>query len=489
MDPFLAFIGAMSAASLALLLKGTFTQQAPRPSLAREGDLEVSIEGERLHGVVYVSEDLPASERDPGRRVFRIARDAGVSVSIVSSLYKVRRDRILSRLEESLARVEAAYSVSRSARLKSMLETLSSLYEEVALTSQPYWGSLGVVVWVPEGPEGLARAEAFKTLLEAELGITLKRVPGGSCMDAIAPPPGPRPASKASSLVMPPRQHSVRGYPVILGWRLDVESAVYALDYPGDFAAHIGIVGPTGRGKTVLLAGVVAQLAAASEAWGEPWRIVVVDPKGDLASLVSEIGGGRVEVYGPEVDAGEGVRVIGGLWSRRESLGGPVVVVVDEAWRHMSLEPSLFEAIAREGRSLGFHLVYAVQEPSDIPGAVADNTGTFIVFGGKTESYSELAARLGVRRLADELLELPVGEAIIARRDSRPVPIRVVDFGKLLKTASTTLQRPRSTGEQWIGQEPAPTENGEGLAHIQEPRPHTPRPGEVPTTNEGDPQG
>lgn len=480
MDPFMIAIAAMSIASLILILRNTIIERIPRPQLEHlDDELSISIEERVLKGIVYTSDDLPASERDPGRRVLRLARDAGVSVSIVSSLYKVPRDRILKRLEDAIGRLEAAYSISRSAKVKSLLESASSIYEEVALTSQPYWGSLSVVVWVPEGPEGVARAEAFKTLLEAELGVSLKRVEEPTCLRALAPMPGTKPSIKGS-LVLPPRQHNVSGEPIILGWRLDLESAVYALDYPGDFTTHIGVVGPTGKGKTVLLAGIASQLIALSKAYGDPSTIVILDPKGDLVSLVSPLELDGTRILGPTHSVDDGLKLIESLWGAwRRGAEGRAIIIVDEAWRYMSAKPVIFEAIAREGRSIGFHMVYAVQEPSDIPLPIADNTGLFIVFGGKTSSYAEAASRLGLEALAKELTEMPVGEAIVVRRDSYPTPVRVMNFTKLLKTSGGSRPPPRGKGGLRVGEEATPTEDGERHANIQESGPHTPRTGEV----------
>jgi hypothetical protein len=469
LDAFIIAIAAMSIASLILILRNTLTERIPTPQIDYpDAELSINLEGRTLRGIVYVSEELPASERDPGRRVLRLARDAGVSVSIVSSLYKVPRDRILKRLEETIGRLEAAYSISRSAKLKSMLENVTSIYEEVALASQPYWGSLSVVVWVPEGPEGIARAEAFKTLLEAELGVSLKRVDKPTCLRALASTPGARPNTRGS-LVLPPRQHNVSGKPVVLGWRLDLESAVYALDYPRDFTTHVGVVGPTGKGKTVLLAGIASQLIALNKADRDPYLMAILDPKGDLASLISSLGNNKIKILGPTHSVGDGVKVIEDLWNAwRQGVEGRAVIIVDEAWRYMRVKPEIFEAIAREGRSIGFHVVYAVQEPSDIPVPVADNTGLFIVFGGKTSSYAEAASRLGLGALAKELTEMPVGEAIVVRRDSSPVPVRVMNFAKLLKTSEGSWPPPRDTGELRVGKEATSAENGEGLANVQE---------------------
>ncbi|MEB3816450.1 MAG: DUF87 domain-containing protein [Desulfurococcales archaeon] len=485
-DPFIVVIGAMSLVSLVLILRNTLSERVPRPRIYYEGDgLTVNIEDSRLQGIAFVSEELPPHDRDPGRRVLRLARDAGVSVSIVSGLYRVQKDRILRRIEEVLGRLEAAYSISRSARIKSMLETVTSIYNEVAITSQPYWGALAVVVWVPPGPEGLARAEAFKTLLEAELGVNLERIREPSCQDILAPQPSARPISD-NTIVLPPRQYDVRGYPVVVGWRLDLESAVYALDYPSDFSTHIAVVGPTGKGKTVLLAGIASQLAALSESTGDPSLLLVIDPKGDLKALLGG-GGGQLKIVGPEVGVEAALEELSGLWARRESTFGRVVVIVDEAWRFMRGSPEVFEAIAREGRSLGFHIVYAVQEPSDIPKPIADNTGTFIVFGGKTFSYAELASRLGLEGMTSELLELPVGEAIIAKRDSKPVPVRVMNFTKLLKTSEPSRATQWTLGEGRIGEEAKTTADGEGLTHLQEPRPHTPGTSKVSAPDERGP--
>ena len=61
-----------------------------------------------------------------------------------------------------------------------------------------------------------------------------------------------------------------------------------------------------------------------------------------------------------------------------------------------------------------------------------NNTGTLIVFGGYTRSYTEAARRLGLDDTR-RLLELPVGSAYIKVKDLPPVEARVFGFHEYIK--------------------------------------------------------
>jgi hypothetical protein len=461
MDAFLFVIGIMSGVSLLLMLYNALRTQLPTPSLSlRTGEnrLTLWIEGRRYVGVAYNASELPSLAKQPGRRIYRIARDIGVSVTVISGLYRVPRDTILRKIEDAYSKIEASYTLTRSARLKKQMELIESLIEEIAANHTPYWGSLNIIVWVPEGVEGLAKAEAVKTLLEADLGVKLERVE----VDVgrlLAPTPGKRPLGEGAPVIIPSIE-SRGGYPVVLGWRVGSSEELVYLSYPKDFETHIGVVGPTGKGKTVLLAGIASQLAFRAAAESD-LEVSLIDPKGDLVRLTAEFEGpGFTVLSGPGEGAAHAVRRLRELWERHRGLGGPrrVVVIVDEAWRLMGLEPTLFEAIAREGRSLGFHLVYAVQEPDDIPRPVVDNTGILLVFGGSTLKYAQDAELLGLQGLGDEIANLPVGEAVLLRRSSEPLIVRTLHFGKLLKPARRPALRQARVGT--VGEEAAPAENG-----------------------------
>jgi len=432
MDPFLPLIAALSVSSLALLLYNTLRARLPAPAVEASpegGGLKLWIEGRPYKGYVYVARRLPQPERDPGRRIVRIARDVGASVTVISSLYKVPRDAIVSKIEAALGQLEAAYAVTRSARLRKQLEAAERLLDEIA-GGASYWGALALIVWAGEGPEGVAQAEAFRALVEADLGVRLEAASASDAARLLAPQPSVEPLSGVP--IVPILGGGVEGYPVVLGWQVGLDNEVVSLSFPEDFEAHVGVVGPTGRGKTVLLAGLASQLGFYSSSTSG-LTLVVIDPKGDLSEMLSSLALERVY---SGAHPGEYVEVIRSLWEeQRRSRRGRVAVIVDEAWRLMRVAPELFEEITREGRSLGFHLVYAVQEPGDIPRPVADNTATYIVFGGSTRSYASEAAKLGLEGLESEIMSLPVGEAILARRGSRPLTVRVINFAKLLKPA------------------------------------------------------
>ncbi len=70
-------------------------------------------------------------------------------------------------------------------------------------------------------------------------------------------------------------------YSVPIGWSISENSIVF-LSLWDKGAQHVLVVGPTGKGKTTLLATLINRLAALAEDVG----IVAIDPKGDLAKNV-----------------------------------------------------------------------------------------------------------------------------------------------------------------------------------------------------------
>lgn len=438
MDAFMIVIAALSTASLLLILYNTLKSKMPTINIdlrSDSQDIEIVIEDRSLIPYVFKAEGLPNGSREPGSRILRIARDLGASITVVSSLYRVRKDAVLRKLEDAISRLEVAYAITRSAQAKARLEAASAILDAVSRHHQPYWGALALIVWAPRGPDGLAKAEAVRSLVEAELGIRLEPVRNYRLEHLLAPRPGPAPLEEGVP-VIPPGKGALDGFPIIVGWRVAIEGDLVYLEFPRDFERHIAIIGPTGRGKTVLMAGLVSQLSFYAAAWGD-LKVVVVDPKGDLTSLLSGLTNPKIEIVTGERDDSAYITAIKRVWQdvRMRRNSSKTIVAVDEAWRLMRVDPALFEAIAREGRSLGLHLVYAVQEPSDVPRPVIDNTGVVIVFGGSTRSYSLDAASLGIEGLDKEIGSLPVGEAILSTRSSRPVVVRVLNFEKLLKPA------------------------------------------------------
>ncbi len=83
------------------------------------------------------------------------------------------------------------------------------------------------------------------------------------------------------------------------------------------------------------------------------------------------------------------------------------------------------EFAMREGRSKGLYIIYASQLPSDVGSSIVENTGVKVVFGGFTSAYAEMASQLA---------SLPVGYALVRDEQGRTRHVKVLDFGKLLKT-------------------------------------------------------
>jgi len=269
---------------------------------------------------------------------------------------------------------------------------------------------------------------------------------------------------------------------VILGRMVDSEG-VLVLDWPRDFEAHIGVLGPTGRGKTVILAGIAAQLGMLSDVRLDPYMVLVIDPKGDLRNLLSKVAskvvrpggyciplprldGVAEELVKSSVEAGWGkgkVDVCRGslierglvvydltdlgnedrnvasslivsslvLEASEKGLPGRVVLVVDEAWRVAIGSANHMIMALREGRSKGLYVIYATQSPSDLPQAILDNTRVVVAFGGFTKNYAELARRLGLEEV-DKLLRLPVGEAYVRVGDRPPLRIYAYNYKAML---------------------------------------------------------
>ncbi|MEM1873853.1 MAG: DUF87 domain-containing protein, partial [Acidilobaceae archaeon] len=274
------------------------------------------------------------------------------------------------------------------------------------------------------------------------------------------------------------------------------EHSTIALSWPRDFEAHIGVFGSTGKGKTVLLAGIAAQLGARSESRLDPYMVLVLDPKGDLARLLSRVATRVVDIdrdacipmprtdglalklldssretswsEKTEVRVCRGSLLERGLivydFSRLESsdrnvavalalssllveaeeegLPGRVVVVVDEAWRISANLAFHLTLATREGRSKKLHLIYATQSPIDVPPIVLDNTKTMMVFGGFTRNYVELAHKLGLAS-PEILLKLPVGYTVLKIGDRPPLLVLVYNFEEQLLEKSNEASFPR----------------------------------------------
>ena len=454
--------------------------------LGGDGDLRVSVGGTTLIGYVLVADRIPSGGEGVAERIVEIAKSMRVSVTFISSMFKVETGRLLGFLEDEIKRVELAYNATKHVRYAERLKFLNDLYRAVAKDHKPYVGSLSFILWLPkDNPDNLRLVEAFKSLVEAEAGITLKRVDKTSgILESIVANIPSLESSLNTPVVLVTKEHIVDRRGVILGRFVDGED-VLVLDWPKDFEAHIGIFGPTGRGKTVLLAGLASQLGLLSDLRMDPYMVVVVDPKGDLKNLLSNIASKVIKVGGdciqlPRLDGvaeelikssietgwGKGsISVCKGSLVERglvvydlsdlrsedrniassliisslvleaieKGLPGRVALVVDEAWRVASGSANHMVMALREGRSKGLYVIYATQSPSDVPPIILDNTRIVVSFGGFTKNYVELARRLGLED-ADKLLRLPVGEAYIRIGDRPPVRILVYNYKAMLES-------------------------------------------------------
>lgn len=478
-------LGGMALVSLMLIVKNTRTASDLKINISRmasgaRDDEEVFFEGERYEPIIYYTEDPVRDETGRlGERLSNLARGVRVNVTYANTLFRVDKGKLLSFLEDQISKAQFGYQATKHVRYSERIKFLKSLYNEVIRTHTPYVHRLLVIVWVPKGDlDAKARAEAFKSMVEAEAGVRLERT-RERLLEALLP-------STASNIVVDPPPSmfsgSLEAPGVIVG--RDNDGRLVILDWPRDFETHVGVFGPTGRGKTVLLLGIASQLASMSDSRLDPFAVVVVDPKGDLARLLQSQASNTVRLEGgdciplPRLEGvvedilnsilaeykGSSITPCQGSLLRRGltlfdlqslpnedrdiaasmilsslaieasegTLPGKVVLVLDEAWR-LSIGGARHMVWAlREGRSKGLHIIYATQSPEDLPDSVLNNTGTLIVFGGYTRSYTEAARRLGLDDTR-RLLELPVGSAYIKVKDLPPVEARVFGFHEYIK--------------------------------------------------------
>ncbi len=477
-------VGVMAVISLILMARNSQMTRKLQLGIVKaviqEDKPRIYYEGKVYEPIIYVSESPVRDESGRlGERLVNLARSVRVNVTYTTSLFKAEKGRLLAYLEEQISKAQFAYQATRHIRYSERIRFLRNLYNEVARTHTPYTHRLALMVWVPEGSDDArARAEAFKSMVEVEAGVHLEKITNSKLLEAIIPDSGIVGSETPSAVFA-----STSELPGVIIGR-DTDGRLVILDWPRDFETHIGVYGPTGRGKTVLLAGITGQLASKSESNLDPFMVIVIDPKGDLSNLTSRLASKVIKLLPGDcipVPRTEGMaetllnRVLGsyneksikvceGSVLRRglavydltllpnedrdiagallltslvveaseHGLPGKVVVILDEAWR-MSIGDAIHLIWAlREGRSKGLHIVYATQSPDDLPDAVLTNTGTLIVFGGYTRSYTEAARRLGLDD-ARKLLELPVGSAIVKIKDLPPVEARLLGFHEYVK--------------------------------------------------------
>ena len=440
MGPLDILLGALALASLGLMARNLLATERIRVPVRPAGAEEaVYIRGRPVRPLIYTA-GLPRDKPDPsmGARIAQIIRQSGLDATISFTLLRADKPDLLRRLEKDIERARLAYEATGSPRYRERLEVLQRMYTDIARSTRPYVGGTTLIIWADSGRE--AEARAVKTLIEAETGLSF-REHQKSLVSALLkhetllggePPHLPLPWTGE------PGENSVA-----IGVDPDYGGLV-GLEWPRDFETHVGVIGPTGKGKTVLLLGLVMQLSLPS--LPEPPAIVVIDPKGDLAEMVARgVPGTRVLSSPGEACEARAVYIVppdtaenGGAVIRelldcytRGDARHRTVLVVDEAWRFLDGEAAKYiESSVRQGRSLGLHIVYSTQSFDDISETIAENTGVLIVFGGTAESYRRKAARLGIP--GEDLSYLPVGTAILRRR-GRTRRVRVFNFEAYLQ--------------------------------------------------------
>lgn len=160
----------------------------------------------------------------------------------------------------------------------------------------------------------------------------------------------------------------------------DKEGHVYCLTWPKDFEKHLGIIGPTGSGKTTLLTLLTQSLV------DKGIRVTIVDPKGDLTSFIKEYTGNH-NIRLLELTT----QLTSGKLEKLMDTPGKKVLVIDEAWKIIPdiirLENRGSPHFFRETRSKGLYIIYATQNPWDMPSTIHSNTGTFIIFSNQNLTY------------------------------------------------------------------------------------------------------
>ncbi len=478
----------LAIASLLILLKNMLTSRELRVpiKLGGNGELKINVGGNILIGYALVADRIPLSgEGDVAKRLVEIAKSMRVSVTFISSMFKVESGKLLGFIEDEIKKVELAYNATKHIRYAERLRFLNDLYKTVARDHKPYVGSLSIILWLPQGNLDNQRiVEAFRSLVEAETGVTLRKLGSeASILEGLVTsiPPIESAISTPAILITEDDIMDKRG--VVIGRIVDGEG-VLVLDWPRDFEAHIGVFGATGKGKTVMLAGIASQLGSLSDLNLDPYMIMVIDPKGDLRNLLSGVASKTIrlgydciplprldgiaeELIKSSIETGWGKSKLdvcrGSLIERgfivydlstmrnedrnvassllisslileasEKGLPGRVVIVLDEAWRTSIGSANHMIVAFREGRSKGLHIIYATQSPLDVPQAVLDNTRVVVALGGFTKNYVELARRLGLEE-AEKLLRLPVGEAYVRVGDRPPLRIYMYNYKAMLE--------------------------------------------------------
>ncbi len=187
----------------------------------------------------------------------------------------------------------------------------------------------------------------------------------------------------------------------------------YCLLWPHDFERHVAILGPTGAGKTTLLSYLTRSFLQKKLAT----RIYIVDPKGDLHRMM---GTHPLITYMKPEDIANLLEEI-----KQHGIQLHSILIIDEAWRVFAKNAPQVLALLRQARSSGLYIIYATQNPWDLPVSAANNTGTFVIFGSSNYSYLRGIAELTGMHYDEARIvyNLRLGEYIIKTRDTQPVRI------------------------------------------------------------------
>ncbi len=439
MSPLDVLIGVISIMTLIVMLRNLGVSGNIIDSVVRRDCSEerIQIQGKTVEPVVYIA-DLPSKDNSNslGIRLSSIIRHSGLNATLAYTLIRSDKSELLRRVEKDIERTRLAHEATKNPKYAERLRVLSRLYSDIARTLKPYTGSTILIVWKDENVS-YEEIRAVKTLIEAETGLKFRRHRRG-VLDALGSTTSivaSKPPHLDPLLVDRAGENSI-----VLGREPEYDALV-TLDWPKDFETHIGIIGPTGRGKTVLMLGIIVQLSMLPDTLKPP-SVIVFDPKGDLKRLLDrapldtyplkDVALPCVERGLYVVDDGLEHEVLTAVLScvhkgRNEH---KIVVVMDEAWRYIEEASDYIVSSVRQGRSLGLHIVYATQSFDDIPEIVLDNTGTLIIFGGHSKGYAEKASRFGLN--VETLNYLPIGTAIL-RRNSQNLTVQVFNFESYLK--------------------------------------------------------
>ncbi|PMP91247.1 MAG: ATPase [Caldisphaera sp.] len=450
--------------------------------------IEYSVNGKKYIGIPYLSDNLPRGGEDLPRRIIRLARSSRLSVSFISNMYNVNKSTLLKLIDDEMKKADLYYSTTNQIKYRERLRFLEDLYKEVTRTGVPYIGSFGFIVWIDSNDkESELYAESFRNLIEAESQIKTKRVYNIEDIISIS---NPIDVIKEDTSIPIVSAEDIGDYEgIVIGEEENDPGKTVLLSFPDNFKHHIGIFGPTGRGKTVILSGIAMQLMLISSVVNSMQSIIVIDPKGDLSKLLKKNSdyyieptekdcikiprkdGIAMKLIESSIKTGEGskINICEGYLDKKglvvydlskmrneernvyssliisslaleaseKGFDKPVILIVDETWRIVNNSYFHLEFAMREGRSKGLYVIYATQLPSDVGKNIIDNTGVKIIFGGFTNYYVDLSQQLGIEN-AEILHELPVGHIVLKIENNKEKTVKVIDFSKLLKMGGNT---------------------------------------------------